>query len=212
MFDNVVTSLIAGKFICQVSDPAAYDFLYDETIRDGHTRADDVDQYLRRIGMKLSVTKSGGAYYISHMNVDDNGKKAAKLLFTNLKNNIRLVVDFFKLVMDATGKDYSVNPGEKIELNRLMGSISQNPSLLEALRKVANLGKTVAHDGTDRQRLEKVIKRMQAEGYLEEVNREQDIYQFTGKIEYMHDAMEFLMLHDQITEEDEAFDSKVAAQ
>lgn len=208
MFKEVVTALISGNFVCQVSNPAGFDFLSDTRERDGMTNAEDVDQYIRRIGMKLSVTKSEGAYYVSHMNVDEDGRKASKILFTDIKNNIRLIIEFFKLVMDSTGNDYSVNPGEKIHVNKMMGLISANPSLIEALRKVANISKSFSTDGTDRQRLDKIIKKFRQDGYLEEVSREQEIYQFTGKIEYSNDSIEFLMQNDNISEDDKEFDSK----
>lgn len=209
MFNQVTTKLISGQFICQVSAPEAFQYLTDPNVRNGKTCAEDIDQYLQRIGMRLSRTESGSAFYTTHSGVDDSGKKAAKQLFADVKNNLRFMVEFLKLVMDATGKDYAVNHGEKFNLSKLMGMISQNPSLIDALRKVANLGKAVSADGNDRSRLEKIVKKLRSDGYVEEMNQEQEIYQFTGKVEYLQDVMKFLAENDQITEEDKAFDNMV---
>lgn len=211
MFEATVTRLMSGQFICQVSDPVGYEFLTRNDLHNGKTNSEDVNQFLSRVGMKLSTTQSGTAFYCSHLDIDDQGKKAAKALFAELKNNLRLLVDFFKLVMDTTGNDFSVNPGQKLDLNRLGAVISQNQNLVEALRKVALMCKGVGGD-TDRGRLEKVVKKLKLDGYLIDVNKEQDIYQFTGKVEFFHDTLQFLMQHDQISEEDEAFNDKVDSQ
>lgn len=210
MFEDIVTRLIGGHFICQVSDPAGYQFITNQELVNGRTRAEDIDLFLSRIGMKLSVTQSGAAYYVSYRDIEDKGRKSAKALFSDLKNNLRLLVEFFKLIMDATGNDYAVMPGQKIDLNKLSAIVSQNQSLVEALRKVALQCKGVGGD-TDRSRLDRIVKKLKQDGYLSEINKEQDLYQFTGKIEYFNDAMMFLTLHDDISEEDEAFDDKVAS-
>ena len=208
MVEDIVTRLISGQFICQISDPAGYQYLTSQELVNGRSRAEDIDLFLGRLGMKLSTTQSGAAYYVSYRDTEDKGRKAAKALFSDLKNNLRLLVDFFKLVMDATGNDYAVTPGQKIDLNKLSSIVAQNQSLVEALRKVALQCKGVGGD-TDRSRLDRVAKKLKLDGYLTELNKEQDIYQFTGKIEYFHDCLSFLSLHDGISEEDEAFNDKV---
>lgn len=207
MFEATVTRLMAGEFICQVSDPSGFEFLNKVEPVNGLTHREEVDAFLSRIGMRLSTTQSETTFFCSYLDVDDKGKRAARALFSELKNNLRLLVDFFKLVMDASGNDFSVNPGQKLDLNRMGATVSQNQNLVEALRKVAVMCKGVSGD-TDRMRLEKVVKKLRQDGYLVEVNKEQDIYQFTGKIEFFHDTLQFLMQHDKISAEDEAFNDR----
>lgn len=207
MFDDIVSRLLEGEFICEVSDPHGFSFLASTATRNGMTNADDVNQYLGRLKRKLSTTNSGTAYFSSRTDIDDRGKRAAKALFAEMKNNLRLLVDFFKLVMDYTGNDYAVRPGQIVDLNQMVAKISENQSLVEALRKVAIQCKGVGGD-TDRVRAEKVIKKLRADGYLVETNKEADIYQFTGKIEFFHDVIDFLIQHDNIAEEDEHFNDK----
>lgn len=211
MFNQVVTKLISGEFICAVSTPAEFQYLTDPVVRDGKTHAEDVAQYVKRIGRKLSNTDSGSAYYCTYLDIDDSGKKAAKVLFAKIKNDQRFMIDFLKLVMDATGNDYSVHHGEKFNMSKLMGQISQNPSLIDALRKVANLGKAVSTDGNDRSRLEKIVTKLRNDGYVEEMNKEQEIYQFTGKVEFLDDISKFLIENDMTSDHDKAFDSMVVA-
>lgn len=202
MFNRIVTQLISGKFICKVS------------FHDGHTYLSDadnfakVDTYLRQIDLRLAKTGSEMAFFVTHADLDDQGKKAAKALFLDLKNNLRPLISFLDLVMRTARDDNAISPGEKVETNKMMNIIAQNPSLTEALRMVANQTKSIAVDGSDRQRLERILKKFKNEGYLEEVNKEEEIFQFTGKVEYVQEVISFLMQHDQISQEDEAFDAR----
>jgi hypothetical protein len=209
MFEDIVTRLIAGQFVCQVSDPEGYQYLCSSELVNGRTRSNDIDLFLGRVGMKLSSTQSGAAYYVSYRDTEDKGRKAAKALFTEMKTNLRMLVDFFKLIMDATGNDFAVTPGQKVDLNKLTAIVSQNQSLIESLRKVSTQCRGVGGE-SDRSRMDKVAKKLKQDGYLAEMNKEQDIYLFTGKIEYFHDTLMFLMTHDEISEEDEEFNDKVS--
>jgi DNA-directed RNA polymerase specialized sigma54-like protein len=119
-----------------------------------------------------------------------------------------MLISFLDLVMRTARDDNAISPGEKVETNKMMNIIAQNPSLTEALRMVANQTKSIAVDGSDRQRLERILKKFKNEGYLEEVNKEEEIFQFTGKVEYVQEVIGFLMQHDQISQEDEAFDAR----
>ncbi|MBD8615026.1 hypothetical protein IFT69_15100 [Pseudomonas putida] len=209
MFSQVVTKLISGQFICAVSHPEAFQYLTDPSVRGGMTHAEDVNQYVFRIGMKLSRTESGQAFFVTWVDIDDLGKKAAKKQFADAKNELRFYVDFLKLVMDSTGKSHSINHGEKFNMSQLMGLISQNPSLMEALRKVANIGKAVSSDGNDRSRLAKIVGKLRNDGIVEEMNKDQEIFQFTGKVEYLQDVVKFVTENDVINAQDQAFDNMV---
>lgn len=202
MFNRIVTQLISGKFICKVSFHDGHNYLSDPV------KFKAVDDYLRQIDLRVGTTESGMAFYPAHADVDDQGKKAAKAIFADMKNNIRPLVSFLDMVMRTTRDDNAISPGEKLELNKMMNIIAQNPSLTEALRTVANQTKSIPIDGSDRKRLELILKKFKNDGYLEEVNKEEEIYRFTGKVDYAKEVNNFLMEHDQISEEDEAFEAR----
>lgn len=199
-FARVATALMEGGFICQIIDYEGHQFLAN-SVNQG-----DVDQYLRRIDLRLTTTRDGGAFFAAHADIDVEGKKDAKKRFTEVKNVLRPMVSFLELVMRITGDDESVAAGQVLNLNQMMARISENPSLYLQLRQTTIDINT--KDGSDRERLNKIVKRFQNEGYLLLVNPESEIYMFTGRIEWLMEAIEYLMLHDEISEEDSEYDKR----
>lgn len=208
MFDVVTTKLLSGQFLCGVSTPDEYEYLARDTDNEGNTNAEEVNRFLSRMGFKLSTTPTGSAYFMSWNSGSEEGVKSARQNFAEIKNNHRFLVEFFKLVLDVEGNDYAATPGHTIDLNKMSGIISQNESLISALRNVSSMVKGLSSD-TDRGRLDRIAKKMRQDGYLIEANKEQDLYQFTGKIEYLHAVTQFLVTHDNISEEDEQFQQQV---
>lgn len=199
-FARVATALMEGGFICQITDYEGHQFLAN-SVNQG-----DIDQYLRRIDLRLTTTRDGGAFFAAHADIDVEGKKDAKKRFTEVKNVLRPMVSFLELVMRVTGDDESVAAGQVLNLNQMMARISENPSLYLQLRQTTiNIN---TKDGSDRERLNKIVKRFQNEGYLLLVNPESEIYMFTGRIEWLMEAIEYLMLHDEISEEDSEHDKR----
>ena len=199
-FARVATALMQGGFICQITDYEGHQFLTN-TVNQG-----DVDQYLRRVHLRLTTTRDGGAFFAAHADIDIEGKKDARKRFTEVKNVLRPMVSFLELVMRITGDDESVAAGQVLNLNKMMARISENPSLYLQLRQTTS--DIYTKDGSDRERLNKIVKRFQNEGYLLLVNPESEIYIFTGRIEWLMEAIEYLMLHDEISEEDSEFDKR----
>ncbi|MEE5062610.1 hypothetical protein V2J97_01030 [Pseudomonas alliivorans] len=199
-FARVATALMEGGFICKITDYEGHQFLAN-SVNQG-----DVDQYLRRIDLRLTTTRDGGAFFAAHADIDVEGKKDAKKRFTEVKNVLRPMVSFLELVMRITGDDESVAAGQILNLNQMMARISENPSLYLQLRQTTIDINT--KDGSDRERLNKIVKRFQNEGYLLLVNPESEIYMFTGRIEWLMEAIEYLMLHDEISEEDSKYDKR----
>jgi len=103
--------------------------------------------------------------------------------------------------MQALRKDQFLAPGSIIEANRLMAAIDQNPNLRSELQALAGLGKGPTGDGTLRGTLERLLKKLRDEGYLVLANPEREIYEVTGKIEYLQEVVDFLMAHQSIPDE-----------
>jgi hypothetical protein len=200
IFARVATGLMGGGFICQITDYEGHQFLANTA------HHDDVDKYLRRIDLRLTTTRDGGAFFAAHADIDVEGKRDAKKRFTEVKNTLRPMVSFLELVMRITGDDDSIAAGQILNLNQMMARISENPSLYLQLRQTTIDINT--KDGSDRERLNKIVKRFQNEGYLLLVNPESEIYMFTGRIEWLMEAIEYLMLHDEISEEDSEYEKR----
>jgi hypothetical protein len=196
MFEQIVQALLAGDFVCLVSNHEGFAFLEDESNKYA------VNDYLGKIGLRLGKTRHGGAYFAAHNVVGGHERKAAKDVFTDIKQTLRPLVSFLDMVMRAMQSDELLAVGTSIEVNKLMGAIDANPSFRNDLQTLAIQLKIQA-DGTDRTRLEKVLKSFREKGYLLLSNPEREIYQITGKIEFIQEAIEFLMEHDCIRDEED---------
>lgn len=198
MFEQVVKSLLAGDFICQVTNHSGFSFLNDQK------NQNEVNAYVGKIGLHVAVTRQGGAFFVAH-NVDGEiDRKAIKDVFTEIKQTLRPLVSFLDMVMRVMQSDNLLVVGTPIEVNKLMGAIDANPTYRNDLQSLASQLK-IQTDGTDRNRLEKVLRSFREKGYLLLSNSEREIYQITGKIEFIQEVIAFLMEHDAIGEkEDEA--------
>jgi hypothetical protein len=195
MFESVVQSLLAGDFICPVSNHEGYFFLNEQD------NQNTINDYLGKIGLHLAKTRHGGAFFAAHNVTGKPENRAAKEVFTDIKQNLRPLVSFLDMVMRVMQSDDFLAVGTVIEVNKLMGAIDANPSFRNDLQSLANQIKIQAD--TDRNRLEKVLKNFRDKGYLILSNPEREIYQITGKIEYIQEVIEFLMEHDAIRDEEE---------
>ena len=199
MFDRVVQLLLSGHFVCPVSDHEGFSFLSEPSSHQA------VNAYLGKIGLHLAGTRYGGAYFAAHNVIGGAERKAAREVFTDIKQTLRPLVSFLDLVMRAMQSDDLLTVGTPIEVNKLMAAIDVNPSFRSDLQTLAGQLKVQA-DGTDRTRLDKVLKSFHEKGYLLLSNPEREIYQVTGKIEFIQEAIEFLMEHDAIRDDSDGSD------
>lgn len=205
MFNQVVQSLLSGEFICQVTDHCGFSYLLDA--KNHH----EVDAFVGRIGLHLASTRQKGAFFVAHDAKEGAQRKAAKEVFTEIKHSLRPVVHFLDMVMRVMQNDSLLTIGTLVEVNRLMAAIDENPSFRNDLQTLA-IQLKIQTDGTDRARLEKVLKSFREKGYLVLSNPEREIYQITGKIEFIQEVIEFLMEHDSISDkQDESMPSETAA-
>jgi hypothetical protein len=195
MFEQTLTLLLAGEFICGVRYPDAWRFLEDE----GQRR--EVDAFLGKLGRRLAHTRQGGAWFAAYIQIGAEERRAMRDGFADIKHNLRLLVGFFVHVMQALRQDHFLAPGSIIETNRLMLAIDENPNLRSELQALAGLGKGPTGDGTLRGTLERLLKKLRDEGYLVLANPEREIYEVTGKIEYLQEVVDFLMAHQSIPDE-----------
>ena len=201
MFDQAMPLLLSGEFICDVRYPDAYRFLTIES------NQKDINAYLARIGRTLVITEQSGAWYAAYERIGPDEKRAIKDEFARIKLKIRFLVDFFVKAMRASGLEVFYSRGDKIEAHALMAAIDGNPGLRAEFQAMGNVGRGGGADGKLRGTLDRQLRLLVDDGYLICVNSEREIYQVTGKIEYLTEIVQFLMTAESIgddIEEEEA--------
>lgn len=196
MFETVVIKLLEGKFICNTAYPDLFEYLRSEGVRR------EVDGYLSRIGRRLATTPNVQAYYSAHAAVGQQERPEIRALFREIKHDLKPVLGFLNLAMQATNADTTLYAGDVIDFPTVLMRISENPHLGEALRGFASLGKEYgSSDSSQRAMLDKVLQQMTKSGYLIP-DRERDRYQVTGKIDYFYEVMDFLAENEENIEDD----------
>lgn len=199
MFKRIIPVLLSGEFICPVSFHEEHSYLPD------NVNQNTVNEFLGKIGYRLTKTRHGAAFFATHLEVGDKDeKKDAKVLFTHIKHTLRPLVSFIEMVMRAMQNDEILAAGAVIESNKLMAAIDTNPSFRNDLQSLTTQLKGISADGTDRGRLDKVLRRFKDDGYLVLANADREIYQVTGKIEFILEVIEFLMEHEGIVDDEES--------
>lgn len=188
MFEQVATRLLEGAFICSSTAPEAFRWLSN----DGHRQ--DLSAYLERLGRRLCQTHNGQAWYLAWQRVGADERQEVKRLFAGIKQQIRPLVEFITLCMEAERKDVTPAPGDRLEYPTLLKAIHDRADLFEALRQFGKLGKEfTVSEATAQAMLGKVFKQMESWGYLVLINRELESYRFTGKLDYYYEVIDFLV-------------------
>ncbi|MDK9702463.1 MAG: hypothetical protein OEL20_04935 [Sulfuritalea sp.] len=186
MFEHVVFLLLTGKFICRVTQPAAFDFLSDED----HFR--HVEGYLAQIGRRLTRTTHESGYYLSFARIGDSERKVIKAAYQEIKTSLRPIVLFFQAVMRTTGREDLLMPGGLLEKSALMAQIDLDGWLRGELQSVAAYFRPHGGDGSHRAMLDRIIREMVDADYLVLSNAERGLYRVTAKIEYLTSIIQFI--------------------
>lgn len=188
MFDQVATRLLEGRFVCASTAPEAFRWLSDEAAQR------EIAAFLDKIGRSLTRTPYGQAFYATWKRIGTNEKSEVKRVFSSIKQTIRPLVHFLTLCMEVEKKDASPVSGDRLEYASLLTAVTGNAHLFEVLREFGTMGKEfTVTDASAKGMLDKVIQQMERWEYLILINREQESYRFTGKLDYYYEVLEFLM-------------------
>lgn len=200
MSPELVRRLISGEFICPITASDAHAQLSDEK------RREEVDAYLRVMGLRVASTPEGSAYYAANVNWDDAARRDVKAAFAGVKNEIRFVVEFLQALLGMTGVDMLLTPGYVIHKNKLADIISSSPAWRDQLRSLAATLKNNSADSGNSVLVGKLLRRMADLGYFQLTNAQDEIYRVTGKIDWFHQVVAFVVEHENIPdiEEDDA--------
>lgn len=204
MFDQAAMRLLEGAFICESSAPSLFRWL------DAEGNRIEVDSYLRKIGRQLTETPNGHAYYATWVRIGSEERAEVKRVMMTIKQTVRPVVQFLTLCMDVGQSDNAPSPGDRVDYSHLLISVTENPHLLEKLREFGSFGKEYAvADASPKGMLDRVILQMEKAGYLILLNREQEAYRFTGKLDYYYQLLDFLMENEADIKTDDQADQEI---
>jgi len=183
---RVLSALLQGTFICQVTDEEAWRFLKNRE------KAQQLEPHLALLNRTLSSTAEGDVFFASYLTIGEAERKILTQQFQDTASNLVPLVEWLLLVQQANESDMPVTMGNAIRLNELQTTIEDTPAYAEQLEKISRyrmFGSTSVNlDG----QLKQVFKRLTDMGYLTKPNSEKQIYLATGRIEHLYEMLRFI--------------------
>lgn len=183
---RVLSALLQGAFICQVTDEEAWRFLKS------NDNAEKLQPHLSLLNRTLSTTAEGDVFFASYSTIGEQERKVLTQQFQETTSNLVPLIEWLLLVQQANESDMPITMGSAIRLNELQTSIEDTPAYSEQLEKISRyrmFGSTSVNvDG----QLKQIFKRLTELGYLIKPNPDKQIYLGTGKIEHLYETLRFI--------------------
>ena len=183
---KVLSALLNGQFICQVSDEDSWRFLKS---RDN---ASKLEPHLNLLNRTLATTGEGEVFFAGYLTLGDEERKVLLQQFQETTLSLVPLVEWLLLVQQASESDMPLTMGNAIRLNELQTVIEDTPAYSEQLEKISRyrlFGSTSVNlDG----QLKQVFKKLTDLGYLMKPNPEKRIYLATGKVEHLFEVIRFI--------------------
>jgi hypothetical protein len=202
MIRETIEKLLQGEFICPISDPKAF-----KDLQDPETRK-IIDNTLLILNRKISTTSNQGAYFAIWNNVKDYERNKVSSEFNLLRNQIRHIIEFILLIMDANMRDNPLLSGEQISKAELTLQVEKNSSLEDRLNNLIILLNAKKKVNNVAQNITTLLETLEKYNVIIETIKGSGVYLTTGKIEYIYDVIDFIYAHDKKFQESLSVDEK----
>ena len=190
--------LLAGEFICAVSDESAMRHL-----EDGETR-ERIDVYLRPLNRRLATSADGSVHFLAWRQLDEKAREQLSRQLNDTVASLLPLLEWLQLVQEALGRDGPAAPGDVLKPADFSSRCEDNQGLRERLERLSTdpfFGSQ--SDQLDAQ-LKQVFKRLKEHGYLIQPHNERQYFVVTGKIDYLIELVRFIRDEENLPVDEEA--------
>jgi len=203
LFSEIIESLLAGHFICAITDELAFEYLAKEVYRE------DLDTYLKKIGRRLQTSSSGDVCYCAYNTIHSSSRRTAvKEQFAQTINALEPLVRWLKLAMSALQKDATLQPGDILRQGELLSAIELTQTLTDDLAKITRTGLFATTREAPRDQLNHLLNKLVESGYFKQNEPKASTYIATGKWSYLYDVLEFIHTHEDLGMDDDKPDEE----
>ena len=187
--------LLSGKFICSVTAPEAFNDLNNPETHE------TIGALLRPLNRKISRTRGGNAYYAAWINLEANSDRdAVTREFDAVRNQLRPVITFVLELMDCDLRDHPLNVGDIVSEAEIVTILENNTFLNERNTALLRLLNSKHTNSPVPVQVRTVFDSMKKFGIIAETIEGSRRFQFTGKLEYIYEVLEFINSREQILE------------
>ncbi len=190
--------LLAGEFICAVSDENAFRRLQDEAVRE------QIDGYLRPLNRRLAANDEGSVYFLAWRRLDDAAREQLSRQLGDTVASLMPLLEWLQLVQEALGRDGLAAPGDVLKPADFSSRCEDHQGLRERLERLATAPFFGSQSDQLDAQLKQVFKRLKEHGYLQQPHADRQYYVVTGKIDYLIDLVRFIRDEENLPVDDQA--------
>ncbi|MFG1487985.1 hypothetical protein ABMA58_01890 [Oceanospirillum sp. HFRX-1_2] len=189
--------LLAGDFVCAISDPDGYRHLSD-----GETR-DAINDYLRPLNRRLAANDDKSVYFLAYQELTPEAREQISQQFALTVQSLLPVLEWLQLVQETLGHDSALSAGDTLKLQEFVLRAEDNQSLRQRLQTLANDRFFNSQSEALDQQVKLIFRRLKDHGYLQQPHGDRHYYVVTGKIDYLLDMIRFIRDEEHLPVEDD---------
>src|SRR5690554_5286881 len=128
----LIETLLAGAFVCSVSDPENFRRLQDESQRDA------IDAYLQPLNRRLVSSQDAAVYFLGYLEYDEDARVNVSQQLSQTVQSLLPLLEWMQLVQEALGRDGAISAGDTVKVQEFVLKTEDNPSLRHRLQQLAN--------------------------------------------------------------------------
>lgn len=182
----LVETLLAGAFVCPVSDPENFRRLQDDAQRDA------VDTFVKPLNRRLVSSQEAGVFFLGYLEYDEDARVKLSQQLNQTVQSLLPLLEWMQLVQEALGRDGALSAGDTIKVQEFVLKTEDNPSLRHRLQQLASDRFFNSQAESVDAQAKQVFKRLREHGYVRQPHHERLYYEVTGKINYLIELVRFI--------------------
>lgn len=182
----LLEKLLAGQFICAVTEPEHYQRLQQEALRE------QLDEYLQPLNRRVAQNDDTSVFFLAYRHIDQDAREHMKQQLQVVMASLLPLLEWLTYVQEALGHDSVLSPGDIVKLQELVLKTEDHPSLQQRLQALAkDKFFNSQADSVDAQ-AKQIAKRLVEHGYLQQPHKERLFFTVTGKMDYLLELVRFI--------------------
>ena len=196
-YSHLLEQLLAGGFICEVTDSHAFARLQDAEQRTA------IDEYLRPLNRRLASNPEGSVWFLAWRELTQPVRDQLAQQFKETLDSLIPMLKLLQLTQETMGHENVLTANDILNRHDMAARIENNPSLREQLQALAQTRFFQSQSEDVTGQLKQVFDRLRNHGYLHQPHKARHHYIVTGKIDYLIDLTRFIREEENIYIDDE---------
>ncbi|HEX5792437.1 MAG TPA: hypothetical protein VFY01_04125 [Rheinheimera sp.] len=178
--------LLAGDFICQVSDEDAFRHLSNEQTQQ------EINHYLRPLNRRLVANDDNSVFFLGYHELTKEAREQLSSQFALTVQSLLPLLEWLQLVQETMGRDSALTAGDTIKLQEFILRTEDNQSLRQRLNQLASDRFFNSQSEQLDNQIKLIFRRLKEHGYLLQPHQDRQYYIVSGKIDYLIDVIRFI--------------------